>query len=153
DSVPRRHTNHSAGAVLLVSVILVMLMALGFAIFLVKFGGKPANVVAAVTGDASPDKPAPDKTAPDRPVVIKESEADDPSRPAAESRDKSVPFPRRALLISVHGYLFANPVGAMPMQAGRDVASLPDRVCNGLRIPRNQIALLSDARLRAQALP
>jgi hypothetical protein len=158
DSPPRRRMNHSAGAVLLVSIILVMLMALGFAIFLIKFGGKPANVVAAVTGDVTPDKPAPDKSAPDktaadRPVVIKESEPDDPSRSAAEGRDKSVPFPRRALLISVHGYLFANPVGAMPMQAGRDVASLPDRLCNGLRIPRNQIALLSDARLRGQALP
>jgi hypothetical protein len=164
---PRRRTNHNAGAVLFVSVLVVLMMALGFAIFLVKFGGKPANLAAAVSDEVSPDKPtpdkptrdkpAPDKSAQDKPVVIKESESDDPSRPASDAsdaRDKAVPFPRRALVISVHGYLFANPVGAsMPMQAGRNVTSLPDRLSNGLRIPHNQIALLSDAAARGQARP
>ena len=59
------------------------------------------------------------------------------------------PFPRRALAISINDYLFANPINyGMPGTSPRNVETLlsqrfsqPD----GLHVPANQVAVLSDA--------
>ncbi|HEY1862017.1 MAG TPA: hypothetical protein VGG61_16775, partial [Gemmataceae bacterium] len=52
-------------------------------------------------------------------------------------------FPRRALVISVNNYLYANPVNyGIP---GHSVHTLVDKLSTGLRIPKDQIAELSDA--------
>jgi hypothetical protein len=55
-------------------------------------------------------------------------------------------FPRRALIISVHNYLYANPLyPGLPNVGGRHVAGLDDALNRGLRIPTDQMAHLSDA--------
>jgi hypothetical protein len=58
------------------------------------------------------------------------------------------PFPRRALIISVHNYLYANPVhsGAQG-SGGHNMINLRERLAQDtiFHIPLNQIALLSDA--------
>ena len=110
-----------------------------------KFGGKLSNVTGETRREREKDEPT-------KVVNVKEREANEPA--PAEVFDKNVQFPRRALLISVHNYLFANPVGAgLPTRGARTVAGLPDKLSNGLRIPRNQIAHLSDVANRGQSRP
>lgn len=54
-------------------------------------------------------------------------------------------FPRRALFISVHDYLYANPLqNGMPGQQANNLNTLIEAVSLGLHTPLNQIALLSD---------
>jgi hypothetical protein len=62
-------------------------------------------------------------------------------------------FPRRALLISVHNYLYADTVHAgRPTQTQtHHVAALPAFVNRGLRVPMSQIGLLSDTGPNAHA--
>jgi hypothetical protein len=61
-------------------------------------------------------------------------------------------FPRRALVVSINNYLYANPVNyGMTMAGARNVHTLLDRLTTGLRIPRDQIAELSDAAPRGEA--
>jgi hypothetical protein len=60
-------------------------------------------------------------------------------------------FPRRALVISVNNYLYANPVNyGIP---GHGVHTLSERLANGLRIPKDQVAELSDAAPQGAAKP
>ncbi len=70
---------------------------------------------------------------------------DDPTKkpPIANSA-----FPRRALVISVHNYLFANPLTVGdPTPSGRNVQNLIGRLSQtrGFRISPNQVGFLSDA--------
>jgi hypothetical protein len=62
-------------------------------------------------------------------------------------------FPRRALVISVHNYLYANPVAfGTPVAGGRNVTHLLDAISDtGLKIPRNQIFHLSDLAEKGRA--
>jgi len=92
---------------------------------------------------------------PDLPSHRDTSKKPDPSTrrdPGPKPPDLPVatgPFPRRALAISINDYLFANPINyGMPGTSPRNVESLltnrfsqPD----GLRVPANQVAVLSDA--------
>jgi hypothetical protein len=63
-------------------------------------------------------------------------------------------FPRRALVISVHNYLYANPVG-FGTPKGDDITHFPDALSqlNAFRIPRTQIGHLSDAAEKGKARP
>jgi hypothetical protein len=57
----------------------------------------------------------------------------------------SHPFPRRALLISIHDYLYANPLqNGMPGPQASNLNNFINSLSLGLHIPLNQIALLSD---------
>ncbi len=137
----RRRKNPNARIVLGVSLLLLVLSGVTVTVFVLKFGSSLNNLA----GDKREDDDGGKLAVKDR-LVPREGEAD--------VWDKNVPFPRRALLISVHNYLFANPVGAgLPTVGSRNVAGLPDKLSNGLRIPRNQIAHLSDAAVRSQARP
>jgi hypothetical protein len=54
-------------------------------------------------------------------------------------------WPRRALIISVHDYLYANPIqNGTPGPQGTNFKSFIDDVSRGLHVPLNQIAHLSD---------
>jgi hypothetical protein len=54
-------------------------------------------------------------------------------------------FPRRALVISVHDYLYANPIHGGPHDPrGLNLTTFIDRLSQGFKIPYNQIAHLSD---------
>jgi hypothetical protein len=54
-------------------------------------------------------------------------------------------FPRRALIISIHDYLYANPLqNGLPGMQGCNLNTLINDLNLGLHIPLNQIALLSD---------
>ena len=54
-------------------------------------------------------------------------------------------FPRRALVINVQNYLYANPVHAgMPIPGGRNIPNFLDALSRGLHIPMNEMAQLSD---------
>ena len=61
-------------------------------------------------------------------------------------------FPRRALVISVHNYLYANPVhGGRPVAGARNIPNLLEALNKGLHISMNQMAHLSDAAVKGQA--
>lgn len=63
-------------------------------------------------------------------------------------------FPRRALIISVHNYLYANLVhSGPPVSNAQNMPGLVNAINRGLRIPLNQIAHLSDAATRGAARP
>jgi hypothetical protein len=69
-----------------------------------------------------------------------------PSSTQAPTRAASN-FPRRALIVSVHNYLYANPVHYLRAGGGKPSSffSLVNGLSNGLRVPFRQIAHLSDA--------
>ncbi|MFO0841377.1 MAG: hypothetical protein U0797_03115 [Gemmataceae bacterium] len=73
-----------------------------------------------------------------------EQEEGESRRRKAKGADGPASFPRRALLISVHNYLYANPIS----EGGPDAPNM-ERLRNslnrGLRIPLDQILHLSDA--------
>ncbi len=81
-----------------------------------------------------------------------------PEAVKAEEQPRSLAtFPRRLLVISVHDYLFANPIpvgvtsgGGPP---GPTIAALVEKVGEGFRIPPNQRAHLSDRAANGQARP
>ncbi len=60
------------------------------------------------------------------------------------SEPVAAPFPRRALVISVHNYLYANPIPDGPADAP-NLDRLLTALNRGLRIPAGQIVHLSDA--------
>ncbi len=80
---------------------------------------------------AGPPTPAPAPTKPPDPPA---------STPAATG-----PAPRRALVVSVNNYLYANPVHfGMPVRSARNTQGLLTAFVNRLRVPADQVALLSD---------
>jgi hypothetical protein len=128
----------------------------------------PSGTGPAVAAEPPRPDPAKDKDAPpakDRPAEAprpsdKDKPADPPKpgdkdKPSGKPSDKDKPaeapkgqqpFPRRALVISVHNYLYANPVGAgMPGASARNLPNFLEALSRGLKIPMNQIAHLSDA--------
>jgi hypothetical protein len=79
----------------------------------------------------------------------------EPSSPTGKETPVSpsgvIAFPRRALVISVNNYLYANPVHyGIP---GHGVHTFVDKLANGLRIPKEQVAELSDAAPAGSAKP
>jgi hypothetical protein len=73
----------------------------------------------------------------------KETPWKDPSK--VPPRPGSNLFPRRALVISVHDYLYANPIqNGMPDSGAHNLNNLLNGLSLGLHIPLNQIAHLSD---------
>jgi hypothetical protein len=61
-------------------------------------------------------------------------------------------FPRRALVISVHNYLYANPVHAgMPISNARNIPNFLDALNRGLHIPMTEMAQLSDGAAKGKA--
>jgi hypothetical protein len=62
----------------------------------------------------------------------------------AEPKNAAV-LPRRALLISVHNYLYANPIHeGMPLPGARTIKNLVEGLTYGLKVPLNQVVHLSD---------
>ncbi len=59
------------------------------------------------------------------------------------------PFPRRALVVSINNYLYANPINhGLALGRARNVSTFLEQLNRGLRVPRDQIAELSDAALK-----
>ncbi len=66
--------------------------------------------------------------------------------PRGNEKARSNAFPRRALIISIHDYLYANPLqNGMPGSQTINLNTLVNDLNLGLHIPLNQIALLSDS--------
>jgi hypothetical protein len=61
-------------------------------------------------------------------------------------------FPRRALIVSVHNYLYANPVHS-GNGSDRPLTKLSRSLNKGLKIPMTQIAYLSDEARTGEAVP
>jgi hypothetical protein len=102
---------------------------------------KPGDKTDKTTGDKS-DKT--DKSTDKKPGDKTDKGTDKSTDP------KPIPaggFPRRALIISVHNYLYANPVG------GRNIGLLATKLAAGLKIPTNQVAHLSDEAGGGKARP
>jgi Caspase domain len=75
-----------------------------------------------------------------------------PKEPIRPSDAKGQVFPRRALVISVHNYLYANPIHAgMPLANARNIPNFLDALNRGLHIPTYQMAQLSDGAAKGQA--
>ncbi len=147
EAAVRSRRRHPVWRALLVGILLVLLgSALGATGYLLRtgIGGGRLTLLGAKADGNPPD------TAPSAPVA----DGNRPQRQGVVLRDQSVAFPRRALVISVHDYLFANPVGAgTHLSGGHKVADFPDRLSKALRIPRNQVAHLSDAAAGDHARP
>jgi hypothetical protein len=114
-----------------------------------------------------PKKPTPPSTAPRRTPPTK-PDADRPRPPDTGKRPPNPPppppprdptkepnhFPRRALVISVHNYLYANPVSyGIYGPGGHNVGKFLEQLAkfNGFRIPLTQIAHLSDSAEKGMA--
>jgi hypothetical protein len=116
---------------------------------------KPAADKPAPTKPAS-DKPPTDKPAPNKPPTDKPTtDKTPPDKPNPKPDDPpkgAPPYPRRALIISVHNYLYANPVHAgMPIAGARNIPHFLDALNKGLHIPMTEMAHLSDAAEKGQA--
>ncbi len=96
---------------------------------------------------------------------IDDPPAEDPknfSKPASTAKSgnpmlDTSPLPRRALLISLHNYLYANPIhfgppGPDPFGTS-NILGLVNKLSSILHIPRNQMAYLSDMPPGADAKP
>jgi hypothetical protein len=69
----------------------------------------------------------------------------DPPKPPPESSGRDFPN-RRALVISVHNYLYANPVHAgLPTANARNIPHFLEALNKGLHVPMTEMAHLSDA--------
>jgi hypothetical protein len=82
--------------------------------------------------------------------------AEEPVKPPRHHTDLAGPFPnRRALVISANNYLYFNPTlyGTTGGSKPRNVSTLMDRFHSELRIPREQMALISDAAVIAPIKP
>jgi hypothetical protein len=97
------------------------------------------------TTKPAPVKPKPPVKRPDPPPVVTNPPRPDPSKRPAP---KASAFPRRALVISIHDYLYANPVRyGMPVGAMHNLKGFIQALGNpdvGLKIPRDQVFHLSD---------
>jgi hypothetical protein len=64
------------------------------------------------------------------------------------------PFPRRALVVSINNYIYANPIPyGVVLARGRNVHAMRTHLTNTLKIPRDQVAVLSDAGPVAESRP
>jgi len=103
----------------------------------------PAVTVAQGTNAVTPSEP-------NNPAVVDTPRPNDPRpadspKPSPDISGRNFPN-RRALIISVHNYLYANPVHAGPPTAGgRNIPNFLDALNKGLHIPMNEMAHLSDA--------
>jgi hypothetical protein len=123
----------------------------GAAFFLLPPGSLPFGIGSTPSGattDASPTDGA-------QPAKTPDGEPEKPAPPASKGL-----FPRRALIISVNNYLYANPVShGMPTPTPRprfipsNVSSLTENLPRALHIPANQIVELSDAAERNPHAP
>ncbi len=143
DAPPRRryHRRRSSGWVGLV-LGLVLLGGAGGAAYALwpelskLFEGKPSEQTKIEPGKDRSGKDRSGKDGP-RPGPV------DPTKPNSDGA-----FPRRALLVSVHNYLYANPVNYGNLESGgRNFQTLVGRLSEvkGFRIAPTQIAYLSDA--------
>jgi uncharacterized caspase-like protein len=109
------------------------------------------------TGKRPPEtRPAPDtRSTPDtkRPPDPGKKPPDPPPPPPVKEPNI---FPRRALVISVHNYLYANPVSyGIFGPGGHNVGKFLEQLAqfNGFRIPLTQVAHLSDSAEKGMARP
>ncbi len=101
----------------------------------------------ATTADAGSDPKNPDLTA----GSAGKSNPKDSARPLDGAKGGQA-FPRRALVISVHNYLYANPVHAgMPISNARNIPNFLDALNRGLHIPMMEMAQLSDGAATGKA--
>src|SRR5262245_27808310 len=100
-----------------------------------------------------PDKPPDKSKPPDKPPdPVKPPDPIKP--PPVDPPAVGMSFPRRALAVSVNNYFYANPVNFGTLgRNGRSVLTLLDRLHTGLHIPKDQLALLSDAAPSGMARP
>ncbi len=96
--------------------------------------------------DPNKDKTVPPKDKDKSPEPPKDKATDPPKNPAG------LLYPRRALIISLHNYLYADSVHAgNPVEGAHNVASLKNKLVNGLHFPLTQIGFLSDVAPKGQA--
>ncbi len=78
----------------------------------------------------------------------------DPLRSEEPAPAGNSTYPRRAMLVSVHNYLYANPThGGIPGPGSRNIAGLKRPLTNYLRIPPTQILHLSDSTEQGKERP
>jgi hypothetical protein len=98
------------------------------------------------SSDTTREKPPPKKLTPTTRAA----------KPTPHPAKEVHPFPRRALVISVHNYLYANPVSyGIYGPGGHNVGKFLEQLAkfNGFRIPLTQTAHLSDSAEKGMARP
>jgi len=115
-----------------------------------KTGSSPPSTASRPKKDSlSPSKPStkqtPRKDPSKRPPRNDTARNDPTKKPKRPVRTSGSLFPRRALLISVHDYLYANPIqNGMPGANANNLNNLINALNLGLHISLDQIAHLSD---------
>lgn len=97
--------------------------------------------------DNTRPKPSDSKPSDNKPSDNKPSDKK-PEDPTKKPPVVNGPLPRRALVVSVHNYLFANPLTiGDPTPSGRNIQNLVGRLSStrGFRVSANQVGFLSDA--------
>src|SRR5437588_3374476 len=84
------------------------------------------------------------------PVETKPVKPPEPMKKPNEVPVAKGPFPRRALLINVSNYVYANPIG---YGTGQNFEDLRSRLANRLQFPLTQVTEVSDGMRRAPGVP
>ena len=133
-----------AGAWIVPAVLALVLFTIGGvgAVFVLKFANDKKTTVADGSGQLDP-KYSEDK-----------NEADSPKKKAAASEKTggekgaaatNAKFPRRAMLVSVHNYFYANPIQyGITVAGAKNIPKLVDFFKNQFRVPGDQVIHLSD---------
>jgi len=113
----------------------VMVMALPY--LKDKLKENSGEVVASNSNEKSKNDPALDK---------ENGKATGKNKKNIAAASSNSPFPRRALVVSIHNYLYANPTqyGFM-VQGMKNIPTITKYLTNQMRVPQNQIIHLSDA--------
>jgi hypothetical protein len=141
-----------------IAAVVVLLFAAGLFFiwpYLAEMLSKPGGVIGQTENPGDGSEPSGDDLRP-RPGGSADLSPRNTPKGRVDLPAATGPFPRRALAVSINNYLFANPINyGMPSPQAHNLHTLLDRFSqrDGLRIPADQIALLSDAAPRNSAVP
>jgi len=139
----RRRKQGSQLPVILVLLVLAIGISLGayFAWPMISASLNSGNKAVAENGKTKEEEPS-------RTTSKDPGKNTDPGKnpnPGNKTEELVSGFPRRAMIVSVHNYVFANPTHAgMPTPGSRNITALKAALTKGLKIPNNQILHLSD---------
>ena len=106
---------------------------------------RPKDKEIKPNGPSGKDKVGGPKDKGNLPPRDKDPKPIDTPKPPPDQPKGAPTFPRRALVIDVQNYLYANPTHAgMPIPNARNIPNFLDALNRGLHIPMNEMALLSD---------
>lgn len=146
-SNPKRKKQSSYLPLVLVSLFLLV-GSLGAGLGFLYLKNNPSPVTK---NDPTPGTDLKNATPKEKPADKLKDHSPDKSTDSPLPTSSGTPFPRRALIISIHNYLYANHVHGGPQGEGHlNIASFQRALNNALRIPLPQILHLSDEAVKGK---